>query len=185
MAFEPDIHVVEQIGSGFLAVMPKPTTGEWIEDEFANISAFGIKKVVSLLEPDEAEDFGLGDEQALCERNGMRFISYPIRDRGLPASLPDFARFTHEIYEATGSGTSTVIHCLAGIGRSGTVAAGVLLHAAFEADAAFAHISAARGMSVPDTEEQRRWLIEHQHEIRNTEQAPGDQTLPRHESKDD
>lgn len=165
MAFEPSIYVVEPIGSGLLAVMARPVPGEWIEDEFAGIAAFGISRVVSLLEPDEAEELGLSEEESLCERNGMEFLSCPIPDRGLPGSVTDFARFTHMLYETIGRGTNTVIHCRAGIGRTGMVAAGVLLHAAFEPEAAFEHIAKARGMYVPDTQEQRDWLIAHWNNI--------------------
>jgi hypothetical protein len=165
MAFEPTIFVVEPIGSGFLAVMARPVPGEWVDDEFARISAYGIHCIVSLLEPNEAEEIGLGDEHALCERHSMDFVSYPIPDRRLPGSVSGFAAFTHALYESIGRGNNTVIHCRAGIGRTGVVAAGILLHAAFDADSAFDHITKARGMAVPDTEEQRQWIINNQHAI--------------------
>jgi predicted protein tyrosine phosphatase len=165
MAFEPNIFVVEPIGSGFLAVMARPVPGEWINDEFSGISAFGIHRIISLLEPDEENEIGLGAEAELCARLHMEFVSYPIPDRGLPDSIADFAKFTHSLYESIGSGTNTVIHCRAGIGRTGLVAAGILLHAAFDAKSAFDHIAKARGMAVPDTEEQRLWIIDNQRAI--------------------
>ena len=127
MAFEPSIYVVEPIGCSYLAVMARPVLGEWIKDEFAGIAAFGIKRVVSLLEADEATEIGLGDERALCEENGMEFLSYPIIDRGLPSSLADFSQFTLKLYETISGGQATVLHCRAGIGRTGIMAAGVLL----------------------------------------------------------
>jgi protein-tyrosine phosphatase len=165
MAFEPSIFVVEPIGSGFLAVMARPVPGEWIDDEFAGISALGIRCVVSLLESAEAKEIGLGDEDAHCERHSMEFVSFPIPDRGLPGSVAEFAEFTHSLYESIGRGNNTVIHCRAGIGRTGVLAAGILLHASFDAESAFDHITKARGMVVPDTEEQRQWMINNQHAI--------------------
>lgn len=159
MHYKPSFYVVEQIGSGFLAVMARPVPGEWIAEEFAGISSFGIDRVVSLLEPDEALDIGLGDEEEYCKQNGMEFVSYPIADRGLPDSVVEFSKFTHMLYESTGRGISTVVHCRAGIGWTGIVAAGVLLQAGFEPDEAFQHIAKARGMSVPDTDEQRAWIV--------------------------
>src|SRR5262249_25284547 len=50
------------------------------------------------------------------------------------------------------------IHCRAGIGRSGLVGAAVLLHCGFTVREAFAAISKARGVQVPDTAEQSEWL---------------------------
>ncbi len=171
MVFEPSIYVVEPIGCSFLAVMARPVPGEWIKDEFAGIAAFGINRVVSLLETDEAAEIGLADERTLCEENGMEFLSYSITDRGLPSSLADFSQFTLKLYETIGRGQATVIHCRAGIGRSGIVAAGVLLRCGFEPGDAFHHITKARGMAVPDTEEQRQWIIANHLEICGTEKV--------------
>ena len=179
MAFEPSIYVVEPIGCSYLAVMARPVPGEWIKDEFAGIAAFGIKRVVSLLEADEATEIGLGDERALCEENGMEFLSYPIIDRGLPSSLADFSQFTLKLYETISGGQATVLHCRAGIGRTGIMAAGVLLRCGFEPGDAFDHITKARGMAVPDTEEQREWIVANHLRICGTEQVVDDQSPTR------
>ncbi len=61
--------------------MAKPVSGEWIEDEFKNIANKGIDRIVSLLEVHESYEVGLENEQSLTEKNGMDFISYPIKDR--------------------------------------------------------------------------------------------------------
>jgi hypothetical protein len=39
----PEIYQVELIGSGFLSVMAKPVSGEWIEDELSGIAKEGIR----------------------------------------------------------------------------------------------------------------------------------------------
>jgi len=59
---KPEFYKIEQLGNGFLAMMAKPRTGDWIEDEFAGLSASGIHLVVSLLEPMEADELGLKNE---------------------------------------------------------------------------------------------------------------------------
>jgi len=165
----PTIYEIERIGSGFLAVMAKPVVGEWVDEEFAGIAAFGIRQVVSLLEQPEAFEVGLDNERELCERHGMRFVTNPIPDRGLPRSVTDFASFTKDLYHEIVGGESAVVHCRAGIGRTGLVAAGVLLHAAFEPEEAFAHVSKSRGVDVPDTDEQRDWLCNNYAEITKTD----------------
>jgi len=154
----PDVYQVELIGSGFLAVMAKPVSGEWIEDEFLGIANEGILQIVSLLESHETYEVGLQKEKELTEINGMKFISYQIKDRGLPDSVEYFGKFTKNLYHEIADGKNTVIHCRAGIGRTGLVAAGVLLHCGFTPEEAFEHISEKRGVKVPDTEEQQNWL---------------------------
>ena len=161
----PDIYKVELIGSGSLSVMAKPVSGEWIEDEFSNISMFGIDRIVSLLESHEVYDLGLEMEKALAEKNGMEFISYPIPDRGLPNSIDDFLRFTKRLYNEAAGGLNTVVHCRAGIGRTGMIAAGVLLHCGFDPIDAFDLISKKRGVAVPDTQEQIDWVVKSHSEM--------------------
>ena len=161
----PDIYKVELIGSGSLSVMAKPVSGEWIEDEFSNISMFGIDRIVSLLESHEVYDLGLEMEKALAEKNGMEFISYPIPDRGLPNSIDDFLKFTKRLYSEAAGGLNTVVHCRAGIGRTGMIAAGILLHCGFEPIDAFDLISKKRGVAVPDTQEQIDWVVKSHSEM--------------------
>jgi len=69
------------------------------------------------------------------------------------------------LYETIGRGVNTVVHCRAGIGRTGMVAVGVLLHAGLEPEAALEHVAKARGIAVPDTSEQRDWLFAHGYDI--------------------
>jgi protein-tyrosine phosphatase len=159
MPLQPQIYKIKVLGSGFLAAMAKPAPGEYIEQEFSGIVEAGINAIVSLLEPSEARELGLGDERQLAEKNGMRFISFPIVDMNLPASLQSFHELTAALYQQVLSGTNTVIHCRAGIGRTGMVTAGVLLHSGMTPQAAFELISEKRGVSVPDTGAQRDWVV--------------------------
>jgi protein-tyrosine phosphatase len=63
------------------------------------------------------------------------------------------------IADGSAAGRATLIHCRAGIGRSSVIAACALICSGMEADRALALIKDARGVSVPDTEEQRDWVI--------------------------
>lgn len=161
----PTFYQIELIGSGFLAVMAKPVAGEWADDEFSGLHDGGLRQVVSLLEDHEAFELSLSDERELCERHGLSFISYPIPDRGVPPTVRSFADLTRCIYEESAGGRSTVVHCRAGIGRTGLVAAGVLLHAGFGVDEALDRISERRGINVPDTDEQRAWLLANRNDV--------------------
>jgi protein-tyrosine phosphatase len=57
-------------------------------------------------------------------------------------------------------GQSVVIHCRQGVGRSALIAACVLVLNGVSVDKAFELIENARGCSVPDTEEQREWVVQ-------------------------
>ena len=161
----PTFYEIQLIGSGFLAVIAKPVAGEWIDEEFAGLYEAGLRQVLSLLEKHEAYELGLSQEKELCEKHGLAFVSYPIPDRGLPASTSGFADLTRTIYRDLEGGRSTVIHCRTSIVRTGLVTAGVLLHAAFDVDDAFQHITDRRGVEVPDTQQQRDWLSLNHKEI--------------------
>lgn len=160
----PHIYKVANIGRGWLAVMAKPVAGEWIEDEFSGIARAGMSGMVSLLERHEIRELGLTDAPALCASNGMSFTSFPIADRGLPAAPGVFA-LVHEIGRRIEQGASIVIHCRAGIGRTGLLAAAVLVRHGHAPDAAFKLVSAARGVPVPDTEEQYDWVVRHRQRL--------------------
>jgi len=162
---KPDIYQIEMIGSGVLAVMAKPVSGEWIEEEFLGIANEGIQHIVSLLEMHEAYEVGLQREKELSEINGMKYTSYQMQDRSVPKSVDIFSDFTKKLHHEIAGGENTVIHCRAGIGRTGLVAAGILLHCGFTPEAAFEHVSEKKGVKVPDTEEQENWLKSYSNEI--------------------
>ena len=153
----PTIYKVIKIEQGTLSVMAKPVPGEWIEDEFIGLRHLGVDKVVSLLEVQEQREIGLEQEEALCLKNDIEFVSFPIPDRGLPNTVKA-VNFADELYAQICKGKHVVIHCRAGIGRTGIIAGAVLVKSGKIAVEAIALISAARGVQVPDTEEQEDWL---------------------------
>ena len=155
----PDLYKVQVVGDGFLAVMAKPVAGEWLVDDLRSLAQSGVVRVLSLLEPEEQRELGLAEEAAACEEAGLGYESYPIPDRGLPKSLEEFQSYARTLHDSIARGSSTVVHCRAGIGRSGMASAAVLLHAGFGADEALARTSQARGVDVPDTSAQRDFIF--------------------------
>ncbi len=150
-----DIYWIRTPGDLQLAIMARPRSGDWLEDEIAHWQRSGVEIVVSLLERDEVEELELNREPILCERHGIEFRSWPIPDRGLPHDPAAFRQFAGEL---AGSGKSIAIHCRAGIGRSSVLAAAIMVHAGESAEPALAAIADARGVPVPDTDEQRDWI---------------------------
>jgi len=145
--------------AGRIAIMARPRAGDWLESEIDAWKKFGLDIVVSLLEPAEISELGLRDEAVRCGARGIDFISLPIPDRGLPASEREVSRLAHSLLTSVQVGRSVAIHCRAGIGRASLMAACLLICSGMGAEEALALIREARGLSVPDTDAQRDWVL--------------------------
>ena len=154
----PDLFWIPGPWPGQLAVVTRPRACDWLEDEVVGWKRAGLDVIVSLLEDDEATQLELADESAAARSRGIRFISFPIPDRGVPDSLPAAIELLKEIAKVLGEGKNVAIHCRQGIGRSGMVASGVLVLSGAGPRKAIEAVSAARGQKVPETPSQLRWI---------------------------
>ena len=154
------LYSIEGSWQGKLAISPRPRGGDWLEDEVRGWRAAGVDVVVSLLTSDEVADFDLAQEGSLCEVYGIDFRSFPIVDRSVPASRKATLDLVKKLAKLLTEGKSIAIHCRQGIGRSALIAASLLVLFGIDPEAAFQRISEGRGCSVPETSEQRQWLME-------------------------
>jgi protein-tyrosine phosphatase len=122
-----EIYWIPEVTTGRLGIMARPRSGDWLRDEVTGWCHAGLNTVVCLLETSEIRDLELRDESVLCQSSSIEFISFPVPDRGVPSSVQKTAQLVHRVVELLRSGASVAIHCRAGIGRSGLVAACVLL----------------------------------------------------------
>jgi len=150
---------IETIGSGFIAIMAYPGKEQDAVSAIASLAHDGIRQVVSLLEPAEAAALGLEGEAQLVAAESMTFVSFPIHDMGLPASVCAFAGLARDLYRQIDAGVNTLVHCRGGVGRSGLLAAAVLLHCGMDPRQACEQITRLRGLRVPETPEQGAWLL--------------------------
>jgi protein-tyrosine phosphatase len=148
---------IEGPWKGRLAIVPRPRGGDWLEDEISSWREAGINTVVSFLTSDEVADFELKAEKKLCEDHGIRFVSFPIPDRGVPASIAAAANLVDDLKQSLVEGNKVALHCRQSVGRSALIAACLLIVSGVEPHKAFERIGAARGCAVPDTSEQERW----------------------------
>ncbi len=149
---------IDSIGKGFLAVSAHPAQCGDAAMMIENMATGEVRQVVSLLQSGESRELGLENEAALVNAQSMEFVSFPIPDLGLPESSDDFARLSLQLFHQVEAGINTLIHCRAGIGRSGLLAAAVLLHGDRSVQQAFAQITHMRGHQVPETAQQGDWL---------------------------
>ncbi len=153
-----EIYWIPELCFGRLAVMARPRAGDWLEDEIKSWRVSGINTVVSLLTPSEIRELGLEDEPKVCQNSQIEYISYPICDRQVPASPTATIAIVREICIKLKLGKGVGIHCRMGIGRSALIATCVLVNQGITANHAYEIIGKARGIEVPDTEEQRNWV---------------------------
>jgi protein-tyrosine phosphatase len=129
-----------------------------LRDDLANWKRLGVDTVLSLLTPEEERDMDLRDEATEARSQGLEFASLPIPDREVPKSETKLAEALEDTNRALSGGKNVVVHCRQGIGRSGLVAACLLVKKGVSPGAAVELVSAARGVSVPETSEQRDWI---------------------------
>jgi ADP-ribosyl-[dinitrogen reductase] hydrolase len=128
--------------------------------DLLRIRDWGASTIVTLI---EAHEFRLLQVEALGEevvRHGMDWLHLPIRD----VDVPD-ARF-ERAWEAAGpalhgridAGERVLIHCRGGLGRSGLVAALILVERGWEPRAAIRRIREARPNAI-ETPEQEDYVV--------------------------
>ena len=152
------LYLIPGTWTGRLFIVTRPRGGDWLEDEVRSWARAGMSVLVSLLEPAEEAEFGLTKEAELCRASGIEFYSFPILDRGVPASSDETVKLVRELEGRLTAGKSVGIHCRQGIGRSGLIAACLLVSTGELPTTAFARISQVRGHQVPETAEQREWV---------------------------
>jgi protein-tyrosine phosphatase len=141
-----------------MAIAARPRGGDWLEDEIIGWRLAGIDIVVSLLESHEADDLDLLLEPHVAEANSMRFVSFPIPDRGVPGPVSAAIALMAEVASALKQGKNVAVHCRQGIGRSGLIAAAILSASGVSPENSIQAVSAARGIPVPEASGQVLWL---------------------------
>ena len=154
-----ELHWIDGPWAGRLAITARPRGGDWLEDEIKSWRRNGVGMVLSLLTPGEIEDLDLQHEPQFCHENGIRFLLFPIVDRSVPQSDGDTAQLLEQIDNSLAQGENVVVHCRQGIGRSGMIAASLLAGRGCRPEDAIERVSAARQASIPDTPQQRAWII--------------------------
>lgn len=143
---------------GRLAIVARPRGGDWLADEIASWRQAGLDVVVSLLTYNEETELNLQQERRLVAAQRLQFLTFPIVDRGVPSTFWDTREFVEQLHHLLAAGKNVGLHCRQSIGRSGLIAAAVLVHVRVDVETALERIQSARGCVVPETIEQRLWI---------------------------
>ncbi len=156
----PALHMVAWPGPGRLAVMGHPRAGFSIADEMAALARVGVDVLVSALTDEERRKLGAQDAAAAAAAAaaaGIEYVPFPIPDRGVP-DVEAMLQLSIRLAAHVRAGRFVVTQCFAAIGRSTVLAGATLIVLGTGVGEAIELMSAARGLPVPDTAHQHRWL---------------------------
>ncbi|MDP2343983.1 MAG: tyrosine protein phosphatase [Deltaproteobacteria bacterium] len=143
---------------GRLATATRPRGGDWLIDDMRDAARRQVACLVSMLTHQEQVELDLLMEPSAAKDAGIAFLNVPVDDRGVPVRAAPFAEAVTDATDRLCAGTSVVVHCRMGVGRSSMFAAACLVRLGIDADAAWPLIAAVRGRPVPDVDTQRDWL---------------------------
>jgi protein-tyrosine phosphatase len=152
------IYWLQDAWPGKIAVAARPRGGDWLSSEISDWKRAGIDAVLSLLEPGEERDLDLHLERDEVQSQGLEFLAFPIPDRQVPKSEAKLTDILERVNRMLATGENVVVHCRQGVGRSGLVAACLLVTRGMSPGAAVDKVSFARGVAVPETDQQREWI---------------------------
>jgi protein-tyrosine phosphatase len=142
-----------------LGIVLCPRGGKHLYSELLHLRRSGVHTLVSLLSEEQVEMLELDEEGLQARRLGMIFLHHPVPDHQLPPDVQAFRMFAGDLANRLRAGQRIGIHCWGSIGRATVATACTLIHLGWEPRRALKAVEDARGVPVPDTEEQERWIL--------------------------
>jgi protein-tyrosine phosphatase len=150
-------------GHLFLGSMPGKNHVPFIEDE-TEILEKEITTVLRLSANDETEVKSSEYRYAIKSKNlKWKEIYYPVEDFSAPDNVKSYSELVETILKILKSGEKVLVHCGAGIGRTGTFSIALLYKLGFNTDNAYRIV--AHAGSRPENEEQNGFLTKYKEQL--------------------
>lgn len=117
-------------------------------EDFRDIKALGISKIYCLQEGDEIIYLSngtenIGNRRESLSAHGIELVHSPVKDFGVP-TIKQASELTKMILSDVRQGNNILIHCMGGLGRTGTTAACVLVRTGISPDEAITKVRTVR-----------------------------------------
>ncbi len=147
MSHPYDLLPIDSPAAAGLIFTPCPgTKGTSIAEALATLQQAGAAALISLNPMSELESLQVADLGAQVNANGLQWFHCPIEDDHAP--LADFAAAWQEagprVHQLLDAGKTVAIHCKGGSGRTGLMAAQILLERGKSKDTVKSTVQALR-----------------------------------------
>lgn len=133
-----DLLPLRRDGAGLLLTPCPGTRGPAPDAALADLQAAGAEAVLTLMPTAEMVANGVANLDELCARLGLQWFHFPIEDERAPGA--DFAAAWEEqrlaVHRLLDEGRKIAIHCKGGSGRTGLMAAQILLERGWSSEGA-------------------------------------------------
>lgn len=146
-------------GGGRIGMVACPGLRRGLEADLEGLKQWGANGLVSLVETHELVTLGITNLEAIVERHGLWWRHLPIKDRRIPDEGFE-TRWRSEgarLRRLLSGGDRIVVHCWAGLGRTGTIAARLLIEMGCEPADAIRRVREARPGTI-ETDKQELFL---------------------------
>lgn len=157
-------------GTGFIGMtfcpgkkQPVAMTGAWDRDvakDVATICAWGGSTLVSLIEAHEFIELQVTELPKACVDYGLAWHGLPVVDGSIPDARweADWKTISPSLYQTLRANGRIVIHCKGGLGRTGLLAARILIDFGLPNVEALTQVRKARPGAI-ETLEQKRYVL--------------------------
>ena len=144
---------------GRIGLCACPGLGGSLATDLASLRNWGARGLLSLIEDHEFALLGVASLPEQVEALGMHWWHLPIRDMATPDARFEarWRQTGQELRSLLGDGQSVAVHCRGGLGRTGTIAARLLVELGTEPALAIERVRDTRPGSI-ETREQEQFV---------------------------
>jgi len=132
---------------------PSVRGAPWLRDmreDMQHLVNEGVTTIVTLMEWEELKAYRAQHIKIEAEQAGLKWIFFPFQDRSIPNSeqSEEWKAVSCHIHAALNTFETVLIHCLGGLGRTGTVASMLLQDLGQSPDESIKNLRAVRAGTV-------------------------------------